>query len=190
MGTQIFQKSRNHLKILGARNVTWIKFRRTKSSHPGDMAPEIFCSPAVCLLYIKCYGWRMMKWIWVNRFAFFALSRIMQGLLLPTYLVCGGFVQNLSFTVMTVRLNKRRAGQMQFFLRQKFRHHCWGGQKFVYYTVFGIFWAYNCPFRILLCLYLFEDTVSSTSKLNSIWYCREDIFFTMKVPSHIVCFSP
>jgi hypothetical protein len=46
---------------------------------------------------------------------FFALNRIMQGLLLPPDLVYGGFVSNLLFTVMTVRLNKRKAGQMLFF---------------------------------------------------------------------------
>jgi len=45
MGTEIFQKSRSHLKILDARTVTWIKFRRTKFSHPGDTAPEIFLHP-------------------------------------------------------------------------------------------------------------------------------------------------
>jgi hypothetical protein len=32
-GTQIFQKSRNHLKILGTRRMTWSKF------HPGDLEP-------------------------------------------------------------------------------------------------------------------------------------------------------
>jgi len=110
------------------------------------------------------------------------------GLLLPLRLVYGGFVPNLSFAVMTVPSNKRRTGQMRVFLRQKFRHPCWGSQKFMYYTAFGIFWHITG-----LCLFyyaLFEDTVSSTSKLNSIWYCREDIFFTMKVPPYIVCFSP
>jgi len=39
----------------------------------------------------------------------------MQRLLLPPRLVYRGFVPNLSFTVMTVRLNTRRAGQMRFF---------------------------------------------------------------------------
>jgi len=45
MGTQIFQKSRSHLKILDARNMTLIKFRRTKFSHPGDTGPEILLQP-------------------------------------------------------------------------------------------------------------------------------------------------
>jgi len=46
----------------------------------------------------------------------------MQRLLLPPRLVYkggGGFVPNLSFTVMTVRLNKRRAGEMRFFFTSK-----------------------------------------------------------------------
>jgi len=44
MGTQIFQKPRSHLKILGARRKTWSKYwvLRRKFSRRGDLAPVIF----------------------------------------------------------------------------------------------------------------------------------------------------
>lgn len=104
----------------------------------------------------------------MNRFAFFDLNRIMQRLLLPPRLVYGVFVPNLSFTVMTVRLNKRRVGQMGFFYVKNSDILVEGVRSLCIILRSVFFEVYNRPLLVLLCLYLFEDIVSSTSKLNSI----------------------
>ena len=95
-----------------------------------------------------------MKLTWANRFAFFDLNRIMQGLLLPPRLVYGGFVPNLSFAVMTVRLNKRRAGQMPFLFTSKIPRSLLRGSEvcvlccvwFFFWHITGLYIFINLPY--------------------------------------------
>jgi hypothetical protein len=51
-GAQIFQKSRSHLKILGARRVTWSKFRTEDPQILGatvqNLVARDFCTPGLC----------------------------------------------------------------------------------------------------------------------------------------------